>query len=85
MRQPAPPPTRAQAVEQQAAAVLANSLATPIGPDPIEQVLENQRLMMQHLKCLDIATAIALRNVYKTTGEFSCAAILTEFNIPLPQ
>lgn len=50
-----------------------------------EQILENQRLIIQHLKCLDVATAIALRNVYKTQGEFSCAAILTEFNIPLPQ
>lgn len=61
-------------------------MASPSPADPqLAQVLENQRLIMQHLKCLDIATAIALRNVYKTNGEFNCASILQEFSIPLPQ
>lgn len=80
MKQPAPPAPPATVPSGATPAI-----ATEVESRETSQVLENQRLIIQHLKCLDIATAIALRNVYKTDGEFSCAAILTEFNIPLPQ
>lgn len=72
-------------VAASAAPLGTQAIASSTADARLDQILANQEDIKKHLKLIDVATAVALRNCYNTPGDFNCASILRDFNIPLPE